>query len=432
MRAKTVVVGGGVMGTSIALRLAERCDPLQEPVVLLERSDLGAGSSGRSGAILRQLYADPGVAMMARDSLRSYARFEGRTARSIGFRRTGVLWVAGPSKPEWIERFDAHLELLTPLGIDLRRVGRAEMEDLIPGLHVDDGAVGLWEPDAGYVDPRQTVEAFAALARTYGAVTRLGTAVTDIVTEAGRVVGVETTGESFEAECVIVCAGPWSRELLSRAGYELPLKIVRPENHFLGLPHSYREVEGDAEELAAGRGVNLEDPLEAISEELAGAVDTGASRAHPVLLDFERGFYARCEPDQGRTRIGHVDYGEDSVIDDADALSEEVSAETQAWAREVLSERMPVYGREPDVGSLAAWYTLTPDAQPIIGPLQDTEGLFVVTGFSGHGFKLAPSISEGVAQMVAGETISAFKPKLFSPERFGDPETVDWSGAFGL
>jgi glycine/D-amino acid oxidase-like deaminating enzyme len=418
MRAKTVVIGGGVIGCAVALKVARRSDPLREPVVLLEKSDLGAGSTGRSGAILRQLYSDPRIALMARDSLRAYAGFEGLTARAIGFRRSGLLSIAGQKRPEWVERLrDAHARLVDA-GINVHLVGPAEMHSLIPGLRVDDGSVGVWEPDAGFVDPRRTVEAFAALARTYGAITRLGVEVQELRVEAGRVTGVVANGEAIEAEHVIVCAGPWSRRLLATAGWELPLRVVRPENHFLRLPVSYHETMPDAEGVHTLGGVDLEDPLEAISEQISGQGSVEEARIHPVIVDLESSFYARCDPAAHRTRVGRADHDHDRVLDDPDELDEEVGPEAGAWAREALSARMPVYGREPDVASEAAWYTLTPDSMPILGPMPGVEGLYAAVGFSGHGFKLAPSVGEGFAQMLRGETVTAFDEELFAPARF--------------
>jgi glycine/D-amino acid oxidase-like deaminating enzyme len=418
MRAKTVILGGGVIGCAIAWKLAKRSDPLAEPVVLLERADLGAGSSGRSGAILRQLYGDPRVALMARDSLREFAGFEGKTARPIGFRRSGLLSIAGPKRPEWVERLrEAHARLLG-VGIDVRLVGPAEMHALIPGLRIDDGSLGVWEPDAGFVDPQRTVESFAALARTYGAITRLGAEARAIRVANGRVTGVETNGESYEADNVVVCAGPWSRKILSAAGIELPLRALQPGNHFLRLPISYHEGGATGEAGRRPGGVDLEDPLEALSEQISGQGGAEEARIHPVILDLEEMFYARCEPNQHRTRIGHVDHEHDVELQDPDDLVEEVPAAERAWARGAISSRMPVYGREPDVASQAGWYTLTPDMMPVVGALPETAGLYVATGFSGHGFKLAPSVGEGVAQLLQGERVTAFDPELFAPARF--------------
>jgi len=426
MRAKTVILGGGVMGTAIALKLARRCDPLREPTVLIERSHLGAGSSGRSGAILRQHYADARLALMARDSLREYAALEGLTARQIGFRRSGVLSIAGPRRPDWVERLRRNHAVLVEAGIDVRLLGPAEMQALVPGLRAEDGSLGLWEPDGGFVDPVRTVQAFATLARSYGAVTRIGLEAREILIEDGSVKGVMAGDETFQADNVVVCTGPWSRRLLAENGYELPLTVVRPENHFLGLPQSYRE---EGAEGAEAR-VDLEDPLEVLSEQLGGHGEEDGARIHPVILDLEQMFYARCEPRERRTRVGRADYDQDQVLDDPDQLDEEVGQEIKTWSRKVMSHRMPAYAREPDAGSLAAWYTLTPDAQPVIGPLKGARGLFVATGFSGHGFKLAPSVAEGIAQMVSGEALTAFDPELFRPERFA--AGVQAGGAFGL
>ena len=110
MKAKVAIVGGGVMGTSIALECARRIeDPLKDPVVLLERDRIGAGSSGRSGAILRTIYSDKPLVAMARESLRTYATFQALTGRPIGFRRSGVLTLVGPDQRDWQARLEENV-----------------------------------------------------------------------------------------------------------------------------------------------------------------------------------------------------------------------------------------------------------------------------------------------------------------------------------
>jgi glycine/D-amino acid oxidase-like deaminating enzyme len=85
-----------------------------------------------------------------------------------------------------------------------------------------------------------------------------------------------------------------------------------------------------------------------------------------------------------------MDYAECDVLADPDDFSEDVKPAFQRWAREVLARRIPAYASQPDAGSLAGWYTLSPDSQPLLGPLPGLEGVFIAAGFSGHGFKLAP------------------------------------------
>jgi glycine/D-amino acid oxidase-like deaminating enzyme len=161
--------------------------------------------------------------------------------------------------------------------------------------------------------------------------------------------------------------------------------------------------------------------------------------AHPVLLDLEHGFYSRVEvhpSPQGfvspRTRVGSMDLSRDADVPDPDRLDEHVSDEFRSWARSRLEARMPAYSGRKDVGSMVGLYTLTPDSQALIGPIPEAPGLFVVSGFSGHGFKLAPSIGEGVAQMLEGQPVSAFDIEFFSPTRFRETRELSRVRGFGL
>src|SRR6185503_10207491 len=119
MRARILIVGGGIMGVSTALKCAPRT---RESVLLIERKHIGAGSSGRSGAILRQHYRDAEVARMARDSLREYGRFEAETGLPLGFQRTGVLTLAGPDQSDWCQRIRENVAMLRGLGIETELV----------------------------------------------------------------------------------------------------------------------------------------------------------------------------------------------------------------------------------------------------------------------------------------------------------------------
>lgn len=423
MKAKVVIVGGGVMGVSIAWQAALRSNPGESPIVLLEKTVLAAGSSGRSGAILRQFYSQRELAGMARDSLAVYAGFERRTGRRIGYQRSGVLTIVGPGDPESVALVDRNVEMMVEIGIDVRRLDAAAIRRLVPGIEVRDGSIAAYEPGGAAVDPVATVEAFAALARENGAVTRLGNAVTGFLRAKDRVIGVETDEGPVEAEAVVVAAGPWARKLLLRAGIDLPLRAVRPEQHFVEGPPSRRPA---APKLTLAEE-QLRDP-----EELEPA-------AHPVLLDLEHGFYARVELHPSReglvaprTRIGGMDLSRDADVADPDDLDPIVSDEFQTWARSRLESRMPAYEKRSDVGSLVGMYTLTPDSQALIGPIEGVPGLLVVAGFSGHGFKLAPSIGEGVAQMLDRQPVSAFDVEYFAPERFrGARESASVRG-FGL
>ena len=398
MRAELLIVGGGIMGLAAAWRCARR----GPGVVLLERKTFGAGSSGRSGAILRTHYRDRELVRIARDSLAEYAGFEAKTGRSIGFHRSGVVTLAGPGQDEWQARVRANCATMKELGVEVELADAARLRQLLPGAIVREGSLATYEPAAGFVDPAATLAGFAARARKRGAELREGVEVRELRLERGRVTGVRTNAGDVEAEQVLIVAGPWTRNLLARHGVEVPLKVVRPENIYLAVPE-LASVPGKARTLRGG---------------------------HPVVIDLELGSYARCEPGEHRTRAGRVDYDVDHVLDDPDTLDEEVGGEMKAWARARLAERWPSYAQRADAGALAAWYTLTPDAQALIGPVRGVEGLWLASGFSGHGFKLAPSIGEGLAQRLHGEPVTAFDPAFFAPERFAGP--AEWGGRFGL
>ncbi len=426
MRAKVVVIGGGIMGLSIAWHLALELDPIDEPVVLLERMELGAGSSGRSGAILRQHYSDRELAAMARDSLKFYAGFQARIGTGIGFRRCGALTIAGPSDRELLERLRQNVAMQQQIGIRTELLEAEEIVRRFPGLRAQPGTLAAYEPDAGFVDPLRTVQAFGAQARFRGATTRAGCAALGVDVEHGRVARVQTSAGPIETRIAVVAAGPWTKRWLDRLGIELPLRCVKPEQAFVQGTKS----RGPAPTQAFGSAPEAQGTL----EERFGAQESADEPvAHPVLLDLEHGYYARCQPESDRTRIGEMDYHGCEELADPDRFSDGVRESFCGWARAALTKRVEEYAQRPDAGAQAAMYTLTPDAQAVMGALEEVEGLFVCSGFSGHGFKLAPSVGLGMAQMVRGQPVSAFDTEFFSPSRFAagkvDPSRVR---AFGL
>lgn len=409
MKAKILIVGGGAMGTSVALGAARRCDPLTEPVVLIEKGSLGSGSSGRTGAVVHQGYRERVLAGMARDAVKVYAGMHSNFGRSVGYKRTGVLVVAGSGK-EAIEQLAKDVAMQRELAIDVQLVGATEMRRLCPGIEVDDDAMGSYEPGGGYIEPRQAIETFAALARAKGATTRTGVADPRVLVEDGRAVGVATSEGEFRAPNVVLATGPWTKDILAELGVEMPLKVVRAEEHFVEMPDPPAPEEAPHHH-EDGHGEDIEtrfrpDPLDM------------RPVAHPVILDRAAGLLVRCEPKERRTRLGRIGFKGLPELDRPEALAEEVGHDMRDWARPLLHGRMPVYRDMADLGGQATWMTLTPDHMPIVGPVAEIPGLYVVTGFSGNDFQLAPSIGEGLAQMILGEPVSAMDEEFFSPERF--------------
>jgi sarcosine oxidase subunit beta len=370
-----VVIGGGVMGLMIAMHLRQQG---AGSVVLLERRFLGAGESGKSGAILRQHYSHVQTIRMARQSLAEFASFHERTGRDLGFRRLGMLFVVPAAERAGLEK---NVAVQQAEGVQTSILDADGLRQLEPRGRFED-VVAAWEPEAATVDPVRAVGAFGAEATRLGVDIQLGCEVGAVVVEgdggARRVTGVETSEGRLATRQVVAATGPWSLRLLQPLGIDLPLEVVRPQQAFLRPP-----------------------------------ADFGPD--HPIFADLPNEVYYKPEP--GGTRVGSVSYDQDERVD-PDAYDESVSHDFLLEAHGRVQRRLPAYGRAVVWGGGSGLYTVTPDAHAVIGPLAGLEGFVLVTGFSGHGFKLAPSVGRGVAEWIVNGTTLNVDFDFFDPGRF--------------
>jgi sarcosine oxidase, subunit beta len=430
MRAEVVVVGGGVIGLSVALFTAKRKDALREPVVLLERDAPGAGASGRSSALVWQQDEERSVVRMARDGLRYYSSFQRQTGRSLGFRGVGVLTLLeGAGSPER-KAGEHRFQQTTGLGIQLEMLEAGELRRRFPSLIVPDDALAIWEPEGGYLDVELAFEAGCALARNAGAIVRPGADASALLVEAGQVVGVETPAGRIEARKVVVATGPWSEEFLAGVGVRMPLLTRRTREHQLATPGAPEAPLPSARTLARSLvmgpdGVEPPGGGGGHSHDLDRRFTDGLDQlplgvAHPVLVDRALDMVVHCEPARRRTYVRRLRRAGEPMTD-PDAPQPPVEPEFRAWARGVLERRLPVYQGQPDLDSRAGWTTAALDGRAIVGPVPGIEGLYVATGFGDDAFRLAPAVGEGLAQELCGQPISAYDPALFSPSRFQMP-----------
>lgn len=380
-----VVIGGGVMGLQIAWQLRRQG---AGTVAVLERRFLGAGESGKSGAILRQHYSHVQTIRMARASLHEFATFQERTGIDIGFRRTGMLFIAPAGDRSALE---GNVRLQRSEGVDTRLLDAAALRELEPRARFDD-VVAAWEPEAAYVDPVLTVGAFGAEAARAGVHVELDCEVRALrwQDEGGRrvVSGVETQRGGIAAGMVVAATGPWSRRLLAGTGCDLPLEVVRPQQAFLRLPADF-------------------------------------GPAHTIVADLPNEVYYK--PEAAGTRVGDITYDKDERVPDPDAYDESVSQAFLAGARTAVSRRFAAYERAVVWGGGSALYTTTPDAHAVIGPLPGVERFVLVTGFSGHGFKLSPAVGRGVAETIVNGHTDALDLAFFDPARFGRLTRIETS-----
>lgn len=383
-----IIIGGGIMGGWISLELAAAG---LEKVLLLEKRYPGAGSSGKSGAILRQHYSHETTIRMARTSLERYANFEEEHGFDIGFRRVGMVFIAPRQQGELLE---ANIALQRENGVQAELIGRTELGELEPSGVFTDDDVAAWEPEAGYVHPVRTVHACLDVARRRGVEVRVGAAVRSIEIEGGRTTGVRlTNGERIGSGVVVNAAGPWARALLQAHGIDAPLRVIRPEQAFFQPP-------------------------------------VGSAERRTIYGDLVSGLYWKPE-DAGWTRVGQLAYTDDPEVD-PDHYDEGVSGQFIGRCRSGLAHRLPDYRNSPSWGGCGALYTVTPDAHALIGPIPGIEGLHLVSGFSGHGFKMGPAVGCGVAAAVAGIDPGPFDPAFFAVDRFQEGRTVDHRYAYGI
>ena len=389
-RADVVIVGGGIMGLSIAFQLAQRG---AGRVLVLEKRVVGAGSSGKSGAILRQHYSHATTVRMARESLGFYASFQETYGRDIGFRRSGMIFLCHAEDRAALE---ANVALQRGLGVEVETLEAPDLRELEPRAVFGDEVIGALEPEAGFVDPRRTLAALRELCAEHRVDVREGVRVTDVRVDGGPVVrGVEVDGAArIDAPVVVNAAGPWAARLCERLGVDVPLRAIRPEQAYFAPPPG--------------------DPAE-----------------RHVYGDLLTGLYWKPEA-AGWTRVGKMAYDGDADVPDPDDYDEGVSHAFIADCRRRLADRLPRYRDAISWGGCAALYTVTPDAHALIGPVPGVDGLFVCSGFSGHGFKMGPAVGRGVAGLVTGTDPGPLDPDFFAVDRFARGAPVGTAYRYGI
>ena len=335
-----MVIGGGVMGAAALHYLVELgC----ERPVLVERATLASGSTGRCAGGVRTLFSDDLNRRICEESIRRLERFDVEVGVELDLRLWGYLFLLDDADDA--ARFAADgAQMLTP----------AEAREIVPQLAVDDLAAVAFDPRAGYVTPDLVVQGYVRHAGDRGAHVEQSCAVTRIVTDGGRVTGVETDQGTIATERVILTAGVWSSEL-----HELPLERER-------------------------RYMFFTEDAPAFPREL------------PLTIDFATGFYFHRE-------------GEALALGGREQSVEDLAP--------VAAHRVPALEQLGIRTSWWGWYEMSPDHNALIGAAREPEGLYYATGFSGHGFQQGPVVGEHLAQLALGLE-PTFDLSQFAVERF--------------
>lgn len=377
-----VVVGGGIMGTSIARELARRG---AGRVALFERATVAAGASGRTGALLRQHYSNRPEATLAWESHKVFADWPEAVGGEPVHTATGLVVTVdtGPGREANLDKLRRNVALQNSVGIPSRVVSAAELADLQPFARVDDLRAAAYEPSSGFVDAVAATRGMAHAARAAGATIHEGCAVLGIDTAGDRVTGVRTAEGRVAAGTVVCAAGAWSVPLLAAAGVTAPVAASRVQVAIVQRP------------------LVLETP-------------------HFVFLDTIAGFF--CRPwGAGRTLVG-ISGGDQHEPVDPDAYEERTDPGYPAVAIAAMARRFPAMAGASFLHGHAGLYDMTPDAHPILGAAGPA-GLFLALGFSGAGFKKGPAVGRALADLVL-DGWSAFVD--LRPFRFDRFATDDW------
>ncbi len=390
--ADVIVVGGGCIGTSIALHLAEKAGK----ILLLEKKRLANGASGKGIGIIRTHYTHPVLAELAQQSLERFHQFKERFGGyDGGFHPCGYYVLVGESDVETLKRL---VRMHRSLQIKVSLVDIEEVQASVPYLNLSDVAAAAYEPDSGYGNPTQTTHAFAQRAADLGVEIRTDTPVTEIRLDAeGRVQGVVTPAGEIATRTVVDCVGPWAKKFTQHLGLEFPVTPV-VENV-----------------------VVVERPTE-------------FAQTHPVISDLVNLCYSRSDAEQPYTRIGNSDpkYHAQLLLKDADDFQGQLFPQITEELHEKLIHRFPMLQNGRIVEKYSGIWGITPDYQPIIDHLDHVPGLYCAVGFSGHGYKLSPIIGELMSQFILGQTnYLVDKLKIFRFERFQENDLVIPSIRYG-
>ncbi|MHA1601366.1 MAG: FAD-dependent oxidoreductase, partial [Alphaproteobacteria bacterium] len=366
--ARVVIIGGGIVGCSLAYHLAHLG---WNDVVLLERKKLTCGTTWHAAGLVGQLRATSNLTKLARYTAELYAKLEAETGQATGFRRTGSVSIATTAAR--FEELRRGASMAKTFGLEVEVVSPSQVRELWPLLNADDVVGGVYLPGDGQTSPTDTTMALAKAARQAGVRICEDTKVTDVLTANGRATGVRTEHGDVAAEVVVNCAGMWAHEVGRRAGVNVPLHACE---HFYVVT-----------EAVANLPANL-----------------------PVLRDPD--FCTYYKEDAGKILLGAFEphakpWGMDGIPEDFcfDELPEDIDHFTPILENAI--RRVPALETTGIRTFFNGPESFTPDNRYLLGEAPELRGFFVAAGFNSIGIQ-----SAGGAGKVLAEWIVAGHPPM--------------------
>jgi sarcosine oxidase subunit beta len=380
--ADVIIIGAGVQGVSLAFHLAQR----GVPALVLEKSFVGAGATGRSSGLVRMHYDVRQDTELAWLSFQYFRNWKEMVGGDCGFTRTGFLQLVAAADTPLLK---ANAAMHQDIGVPVVLIGGDDVKRLAPSFVTEDVRLAAYEPESGYAMPSDTTTALMNAARDKGARLVQDCAVTGIAVRGGKVTGVQTTQGEFSAPIVVNAAGAWAGKLNQLAGLDLPYDTWRHDTMFVRRPPEI-------------------------------------GPTHPTVIDFANDMYFR--PEGSLTLVG---------LEDGNPLGESPDGDTDhakpgfvERGIERLCARVPALEKGSLQSAHGGYDGITPDQHPLLGRA-GPDGFYQQCGFSGTGFKTAPAVGLCMSELILDGASKAVDISVYSPARFAQGKRVVGQNAYG-
>ena len=353
-KADVVIIGGGVTGCGTAYNLAKKG---VTDVVVLEKQFLCYGASGRCGGGIRQQFTTEANITLAMESVRIFEQLSQELETDIEYDQGGYLIITYRDE---VEQFKKNVKLQNKLGLKSRFITPEEAKEIVPLLNIEPIAGATFCQTDGHANPFKVVHGYAKKAQEMGVEINKFTEVTGIDIDNGQITAVKTEKGTIKTNTVVNAAGGYSRDIALMAGVDIPNKPYRHE-------------------------IMVTEPIEHVLD--------------PMVISFKTGIYF------SQQECGAIIGG---IGDPAEPSSYNIRGSLPFLKRmaKTMMELVPAFGHLNVLRQWAGMYDVTPDAQPNLGWTEGVDRFCQANGYSGHGFMIAPKVTELIAELIVDEKTS--------------------------
>lgn len=420
-RVDAVVIGGGIVGASTALELAER----GLSVLLCEKGHIAGEQSSRNWGWVRLGMRDPREIPLMMQSIHLWQGLEARIGRKTGYDQSGILFGASGARSE--DNLSRWLKNVDGLQTGARMVTGTELDALLPD-HSMDLRAALYMPQDGRAEPQWAAPAIAEAARDRGATIVTNCAVRSVDVQAGRLTGVFTERGRVVCDHAVLAGGAWSRLFAGNAGIYLPqlkvLNTVMRSSPIEPGPGAALWTDDFAIRRRADGGYTIasghENTVDIVPDSFRLArqfLPAFCQEWRSLRFRLSRRWLAETRQDREWVPTDVTPFEHCRVLDPEPSQK----ALRRAWSS--ACKALPALDQAEVVQSWAGMIDVTPDAIPVISGVEDLPGLYIATGFSGHGFGIGPGAGRLVADLVT-QSAPCVDPTAFRLSRFTDGSKV--------